>query len=191
MVSSYKYLGIIFNSRLSSKDDILKSEASFLKQFYCIYRKFKFASQQILIFLFISHCMSLYGTEMWYELKGSHSAFKYHAVNYHRCIKKIINVPWYESNHKICEETGLLLFKHLINWKNLCFICNLLNAKSASISCHRYYIAFYSDILTIVQRRFQDIYSIDDILNNDLDAIRSRIIHVQNREERSHFNFMQ
>ena len=32
---------------------------------------------------------------------------------------------------------------------------------------------------------FHDVYGIDDIIENDIDAIFSRIIYVQNREEAS------
>ena len=32
---------------------------------------------------------------------------------------------------------------------------------------------------------FLNVYGIDDILDNDIDAIRSRIIFIQNREEAS------
>ena len=46
---SYKYLGIILSNRLSNKEDILRSEASFLKQFFAIFRRFHFCDKNVLI----------------------------------------------------------------------------------------------------------------------------------------------
>ena len=185
IVSSCRYLGVILTSNLSCKEDILRSEASFTKQFYCIYRKFKFADTRTLTFLFKTHCMSLYSSELWYDLKGSQTVFNDHATSYHNCVKQLFNQPSWKSNHAACDKTGLPIFKHLISWKNFSFVLNLMKTQSASIARHKYYITMYSDVLHGVRQKFKDAYQIGNVYTDDIEAILSRISFVQDRENRS------
>ncbi len=139
-VSSCKYLGIIITDDLCNKSDILRCETSFLRQFYSIYRRFYYADMSVLIYLFKSHCLSLFGCELWYNLKGCITTSKCHAINYHKCIKKILGVSWMENNHDICEFANLHTFRHLVNWKMISFAFNLINTKSV---CFNRYVLFY------------------------------------------------
>ncbi len=94
----------------------------------------------VLIYLFKSHCLSLFGSELWYNLKGCITTFKSHAINYHKCIKKILGLSWMENNHNICEFANLHTFSHLVNWKMISFAFNLINTKSV---CFNRYVLFY------------------------------------------------
>ena len=51
-VSSYKYLGVIISDNYSNELDIIRLNNSFLKQFYAIFRRFCYADQKVLLFLF-------------------------------------------------------------------------------------------------------------------------------------------
>ena len=183
VASTCRYLGVILSDSMTNKEDILRSESAFLKQFYCIYRKFNYANTSILLYLFNSHCMSLYASELWFDLKGSKTAFKSHAINYHKCIKKLMNLPWRERNHVACKDAGLPIFRHLINWKCISFAFNLLDSKSMCMARHKYYFILYSDMFKKLKIKFLSLYSIKNVFDNELDAIRSRISFVQSREE--------
>jgi hypothetical protein len=184
-VDSYKYLGVMLSSNLLNKEDILRSENSFLRQFYSIFRRFKFAERSVMLFLFKSHCLSLYGSELWYDLTGCKGVFNSHAINYHKSVKKMIGAPWRESNHVVCEETGLPIFKHLINWKIISFAFNLMNTKSTSLARHKCFLIHGSEMFKVIRNIFSTTYSIADVFDNDIDAIKIRIGYVQEREERS------
>ena len=182
-----KYLGIIFTENLCNKDDILRCELSFLKQFYSIYRRFHFVDRKILTFLFKSHCLSFYGSELWFSLRGCITTFKNLSINFHKCIKKMGNVSWFTNNHDICEEFGLQTFKHFINKKILYFINSLMNSKSPCFNKHKIYFKNFSCSIKMINKLFFEAYSICNVSCNDLDAVKARIDFVEAREERRRF----
>ena len=189
IVDSYKYLGFEFLSSLFNTQDIIRAEKSFLRQFYSIYRKFHSVDRNILRFLFESHCMSFYGSELWDNMEHCSTKFKSLSINYHKCIKKLMNKKWYSSNHVACEEANLLIFKHFVNYKLLSFCFNLIDSKSACIKPFHSYFYFKSFIVKRVQFLFRTMYDVNNIFNNDIDALRSRISFIQGREPRSNFTF--
>jgi hypothetical protein len=190
MVKSYNYLGVVINFNLLNSEDIQRCETSFLKQFYSIFRKFNYAQEAVMLFLFKSHCMSMYGAELWYDIKGSRSFFNSFAINYHKCIKKMIGSPWRESNHVVCERTCLPLFKHFINWKNITLAFNLLNTKSVCMGRHKCFLIHDSVMFKVIKKNFYENYLIEDVFDNDIDAIKARIGFVQEREECSRGAFV-
>ena len=92
-----------------------------------------------------------------------------------------------ESNHVVCEYTGLPNFKHLINWKNISFAFSLMYSESLCVSRHKCFLFHDSELFKAVRRNFQINYEIINVFDNDLDAIKARIGFVQAREERSNF----
>jgi hypothetical protein len=187
IVKSYKYLGVILSNDMSNKEDIKRMESSFLKQFYSIYRKFCNLDQKSLMFLYQAHCMSLYGCEIWDSLKGALSQFDSLAVNYHKSIKKVMHKLWIHSNHETCSEAGVPVFKHLVNMKMVSFVLNLYRSRSKCIQPYLPYLRVKSVLFNRVSKIFKNDYDIPNIFDNDLDAVKSRIIFVEAHEPRSSY----
>ena len=185
MVNSYKYLGIIFSSNLRNKLDIEKCELAFLRQFHCLYRKFHFTSPMIFNFLFKSHCLSFYGAELWDCLYGCSCAFHSLGVNYHKAIKKFMKAPWRRSNHSVCEEADIPIFKHFISAKMITFAFSLLSLNSPCFLPFKSYFKSSSFFIMNVKKHFETTYNIPDVFNNDIDAVKARINFVSKREKRS------
>ena len=114
--------------------------------------------------------------------------FKSLAINYHKCIKKIMKRSWSYSNHDVCEEAGLPTFKHLHNLRLISFCFQLINSKSVCLSPYMAFLINDSMIIKRTQCIFLNNYDVVDFLNNDLDAIKSRVFFVQNREDRSNYH---
>ena len=189
VVSEYKYLGCFITEDFKNSMDIKKCNNSFLKQFYALMHKFYFTDLNVFKFLFLSHCTSFFGSELWYDLKGS--KYEYHAMEiaYHKAIKKIIGLPRWASNHRACELIGLQTFNHLINKRTLNFVFSLINSKSPCLLPLKDFLRYDSCIVKHVAETFRNVYSIDDIFDNYRLALYARINYVQATEERSNYNF--
>ena len=182
MVNKYKYLGVIISNDNKILLDIKKCCSSFLRQFYSFYRKFKSLDIEILIFLYKSFCMSFYGAELWYCTKGSMVEFQNLEIAYHKTIKRILGFPNWESNHTVCQISGLPIFRHYVNTTIVSFMFHIANSTSPCILPIKPYILYKSFFAECVNLIFYDQYQINNILSNDLDAIKSRIDFVQRNE---------
>jgi hypothetical protein len=185
IVNSYKYLGIILRNDLNNNDDISRCESTFNGQFYSFFRKVHYCSQDVLLFLFQSYCSSLYGSPLWDQMYGAENEIKSFSVNYHKAVKRIARVPNRYSNHDICDQTGLLLFKHLLNFRMVSYLFQIRNSKSECLTPYIHHLTHYSSMAVNVKNIFANLYGISDIFDNDIEAIYSRINFVQQREERS------
>ncbi len=181
---SYKYLGIELNSNLNNKKDIIRAEKSFLKQIYSEFRKFSSSNKDIMSFLFQSHNLSLYGCELWDDLKGSNLKIKSLTVNYHKCVKKIVQQKWSYSNHDSCEEAGLPILKHLLNLRLVSFAFSLVNTESPCILPNEPYLINASLFVKRILNLFMTEYNVSYLFDNDFDAIKSGIIYVCIRESK-------
>lgn len=182
-----KYLGVIMTSDLNNSKDKLRCANSFLKQFNSMYHKFSFVNRKMLVFLFQSHCMSFYGSEIWYNEDKSKLTSEGLAVSYHKAIKRIMGLMPWDSNHTACEQAGLPIFKHFIFKKRLAFLHSIINCRSPCLLQLKSHFKYSSYILKNVQTIFSDVYNVHDILANDLNALYARIDFVQRSEERSHY----
>ena len=113
-VDKYKYLGILLTSDLKNKLDIERCENSFLRQFFCIFRKFNFTEPKILLFLFQSHCTSFYGSDTWDDLTGSIGAFDSLETNYHNCLKLVLKNQSVPAITSFARKTDYLLLSILL-----------------------------------------------------------------------------
>ena len=181
-VHQCKYLGVILSETLNLALDIKRMNSQFLKQFFGMYRKFSFNNWAVLGFLFQSYCTSFYGSNLWYDKKYSQREFRALSVSYHKCIKLMLRLPIWESNHYACNIAGLPIFKHLINKKILCYFFNIINSKSPCLSQLLYYLKFDSHIAYHVKLIFQNGYNVNNILVNDIDAVKARIDFIQDNE---------
>jgi hypothetical protein len=183
-VENFKYLGAIISNNLSNKQDIVKCDKAFLKKFNGIYRKFSFATQDIKLYLFKSHCLDYFGSQLWSNQTGSIGAFKRASINYHKAIKMILKLSFRSSNHDACDVANSLTFKHLINTKTISFAFQLVHSGSPCLYPHMSYLKHNSLFISEIKCNAFKSYNIEDLFNNDLDAIKSRISFVQNREPR-------
>ena len=114
--------------------------------------------------------------------KGAVSQLKQFGVGYHKAIKKLLNLSYHESNHYACQEASLLTFENLIN-KNIITSTYRISTKPCSfIGKAMDFLCTSSFLLKEVKNILTEKYDIDDIFDNDIDAIVSRVLFVQNRE---------
>ena len=182
-VDIFKYLGYILRSDLLNVDDIQRAMKKFYCEFNNILRKFSFADINVKLYLFRYYCLQIYGADLWLKDEGSVSTLKNFAVGYHKAIKKILGISSHESNHFACQEAQMPIFKHLLNKKRIMtairlfyFPCNYFKK-----------VLPFLKISSVFRARMEKLshreYDIEFVFENDVDAINSRIIYVQNHEE--------
>ena len=181
-VNECKYLGVTLNSSLNLSPDIRRASTQFLSQFYGMFRKFSYSDINILTFLFQAYCTSFYGSELWYNRKGCLSELKAIGVTYHKCLKRLAKIPYYVSNHVTCELLNLPIFIHFINKKMLNYFFNLINSESPCLKDFKTYFKSKSHIYYYTSIILQEVYNVNNFLENDLDALKARILYVQTHE---------
>ena len=184
VVSEYKYLGHIILDNLSDVNDVKFRLNSFYGKFNWVYRNFKNTSVDVLYFLFKSFCTPEYGITVWSlgEI-ASKPYFKTFMVAYSNSLKRILNVPISSSSHGVAEIFNDFLFNHLVNFSQVRYFKRILKSfnpvlKILSVNIKNGYL--YKFISKSVGDRYNC-----DILLNDLDALRSRVLWVQNHEPRT------
>ena len=187
-IDEIRYLGFYLKFNLNNDTDILNNRNSFYKNFNTIVRKFSNIKIDVILTLFKSYCMQIYGSNLWIEdsLKGKY--FKSFEIGYHKAIKKILGVPWGVSNHEACEALGLLTFRHFIHLNQVKFVFRIFNSHSilnGFIEKSFMFLKKHSIFLSNICNVFKNTYGVDNVLTNDLDAILSRILYVQVHEPRS------
>ena len=60
--------------------------------------------------------------------------------NYHNAMKKIAKLDIWDSNHLAADKTGLTLFTHLINKRQITFLFSLCNGDSLCIMPLKQYL---------------------------------------------------
>ena len=148
-------------------------------------RKFHAVQLDIKIMLFDMLCMDLYGADLSWNNEGCSSILNSLAVSYHYALKRILGLPKRSSNHYACYLLDKPIFKHLLNFRMLKLYRWLVKSNSICLSVNKLWLLNHSSLKIKLDAIFHDVYGIDDIIENDIDAIFSRIIYVQNREEAS------
>ena len=182
-----KYLGYNVSFNMCNKSDIILHRNNFYKQFNVVLRKFYDLDVNIILNLFKTYCLQFYGSCLWFYNFGTKKNLDQFAVAYHKAIKKILRIPYGASNHDCCELVDMLTFKHFLNLKKIKFLFGIFNTSSNFISKSLMFLKMNSVFLSEMDSVFNDVYSITDILDNDLDAIISRIFYIDRREPRSNY----
>ena len=107
---------------------------------------------------------------------------KQFAVGYHKAIKKIVKLKYWESNHLACKMAGLMTFNHCINWQKVSFANRIMKRPCMFIEKSFFYFSNYSCMILEVNNILMSVYNVCSLLDNDIDAIKSRIQYVQNNE---------
>ena len=180
---SVKYLGYILCSSLKDNDDINRVRSKFYVDFNIILRKFHFADEKVKLYLFKQYCLQFYGSELWFGRETANSAVKQFAIGYHKAIKKILGLSSHESNHFACEQASILMFNHFINKLKIKAIFRFLLKPCIFIEKSLNFLHLSSAMVRHVSKIAGDIYGIETLFDNDIQAIDSRIWYVQNHEE--------
>ena len=125
---------------------------------------------------------------MWYNY-ANERVFNKISVCYHKAVKRISHLAPWQSNHVACDRTGLPIFIHHVNSKLISHLFSLISSNSPCLDSLKYYFRYRSNILNYCSDIFRRKYNIVNILENDLDALKSRIKFVQNNEPRSNYGF--
>ena len=184
IVEYCKYLGVILTNNLCNAKDIERCEASFYQQFYSVYRKFYSLDPYILLFLFKTYCTSFYGAELWHNNFNCSQILKRFGIGYHKVIKKIWGVSTRASNHEVCISSNLLTFNHFVNLRLILFVYRFLNCNSVCMYPHKTYFIYNSYFLKNVNHLLINEYGVTSGIDNDIDAIKSRVTFVNYHEDR-------
>ena len=183
MVTQFKYLGIVLKDTLSNCGDIQRALSKFYCEFNNILRKFHFADYNVKLHLFRHYCLQIYGSDLWFYNVGVIGHLKHFAIGYHKAIKKILGLSTHESNHYACQEAELLTFKHLLNKIRIITAIRLFSSPCNYFRKILYFLNVSSVFLNEIKTIALTEYDIESLFENDRDAIMSRIVYVQNREE--------
>ena len=182
VVRTIKYLGYEITDTLSNTNDVNCRMRKFYSEFNQILRKFCNVDVSTKLFLFKQYCLQIYGSELWFGPKCCNSNIKQFAVGYHKAIKKILGVSYHESNHYVCQEAGVYTFQNLINSNKIRFMFRLYLKPCNFIKKLWNYLSASSEFFNEVNEIAIKKYGIKDLLENDIDAVQSRIQFVQNHE---------
>ena len=184
IVKNIKYLGVIISDDMSNKLDIERQSKAFLKQSFGFLKKFGSYPIDLKTFLFKAYCLSMFGSELWYELKGCSQTFNALKITFHKGIKKMLGLPFRSSNHDACIAANLLTFDHFRNMKIFNFGFQIKNSRSLSLQPIKGYLLRSSMFMKNLNIISETCYGISYLLDNDRDAIASRINYVFMREPR-------
>ena len=184
-VNSIKYLGCMLDNRLNDAMDCDRALDSFLKQFNGMFHKFYYMNREVLTYLFKAYTSSFYACELCSGKYNRERVFKKISVGYHKAIKRICHLPVWASNHSACEILGVDIFNHLQAKRMVGYAYRVFNSKSKSMDCMKLYFRYHSYFFKSVSEMFYLYYDLENVFDNDLDAVLARIDFVQRSEPRS------
>ena len=184
-VEKYKFLGSMLTFNMKECEDIKRLKSSFNRKVGMFNRKFHSIDLSLKVKLFNIMCMDMFGMNLWWDTSGCSSLLKQLAVSYHYALKKIIGLPKRTSNHYTCYLLDVMTFEHLLNFRMLKLYRWMTNCQSPCFTLHKEYFLNHSMLKRKLDNIFLEKYQVDDISRNDIDALKSRIFYVQNREEAS------
>ena len=148
--------------------------------------KFNFLSGSSLGFLFKTYCCSFYGVNLWFENDIRIRDFRKIEIVFHKAVKKVVNMRNWESNHDACDKLNILLFKHFISLRLINCYNSFINSDCNFFVKMRYYFMLSSNMYATIKKRFDSMYGVAAIINNDINSLKSRIAFVHRTEPRSH-----
>ena len=184
-VHQFKYLGSVITYNLCEKHDIARLRDSFNRRVGMFYRKFHTVEQNLKFKLLNSLCMSFYGSDLWIDTRGAVKQRDEFGVSYHYALKKVLNLPKRFSNHIVCMNLGVLVFKHFLNFNVFKFMNWLSRCVSPCFETHKMYFMKSSLFRKCIDRISSENYGIRNILDNDFEAVVARLYYVQSNEESS------
>ena len=178
---------MVFESNLSIIKDVERCYLSFLKQFNSMYSKFNFLDMNILSFLFNSYCTSFYGSETWYNFISKSRTFNKIKICYHKALKKIAGMTPWHSSHEACFLVGVYTFDHFLSIRILSLLFRIINSESNCLANLKYYFKLNSFLHRNVKEHFLMTYGVENVIDNDFEAIKARVGFVYAREKWSEY----
>ena len=181
--SRYKYLGHLITYNLNDNLDVEKRVKDFYSKFFSVKRNFSNLSEGILLYLFKSFCTPDYGLNLWRvdKIDGSRE-FRAFKVAYSNAVKSLYGLSKYSSTHFIFNASNILILHHLVNYTQCRFFKKLVNEPKGFL-----YILptiRHGIIVDSLCRKMKQLYKVT-VFDNDLDALKARILYVQRTEERT------
>ena len=152
-------------------------------EFNLILRKFGFTDKKVKLFLFKQYCLQFYGGDLWFGNFKCRPIFRQFEVGYHKAIKKLLDLSSHESNHYACQESNLFTFSHFINKMKISAALRFLLKPCVFIEKNKHFLYISSVMFNEVIDILKETYDVDSFLDNDFDAILSRIQFIQSREQ--------
>ena len=182
--NSYRYLGYIIMNNLNIKEDVNRALNKFYADINMILRKFSYADREVKLYLFKQYCLQLYGAEFLLRDQAGRTPaiLRQFGVGYHKANKKLLFLSPHESNHYACQEAQLLTFEHFLNKLKIQFMFRLNMSPCLFIEKIMNYLLFSSVFFNEVEKLANNKYQIDNLLDNDRQAVISRVAFVQNHE---------
>lgn len=119
---------------------------------------------------------------MWLSSANCSQILKQFSIGYHKAIKKIFNFSNRESNHNICKLADLFVFDHFLNSLKISTFHRLMLNPCKFV--HKNMISFKrGKFFRTIDDILKNNYGIRNVLENDIDALKSRILFVQNLED--------
>ena len=177
--TSFKYLGQYLSYNLSDSEDISIRLKSLYRRFFSIKSNFSKLSEDIVLFLFKSFCMIDFGLNIWNLKDVNRRDFKAFEIGYLKCIKSIYGLNKYASTHFTFNACNMLIFSHLVHFFQCRYFKRIFNDPRGLI----YLIPTLKGgtLVNSITRLVKKHYNIT-IFDNDIDAIKARIIYVQMNE---------
>ena len=110
---------------------------------------------------------------------GARAEFKTVKVSYHKALKRILGVPYWYSNHDVCNYLNFKTFDNLVNLNVFKLLFQLKYTKSPCMIYLKYYLMNDSELVYNANQTARAVYGFSDILDNDFDAISSCVRRVQ------------
>ena len=174
---------------MKMKPEIERVTSAFLRQFNGFYQKFYFLNSDTIYYLFKTYTTSFYGSNVWIEQDLSDNLLRKLSVVYHNAVKRVAGMAPWNSNHLACEKVGVNIFRHLITKRLLNFYHSLMLSKNRIFESLKYYFMFNSELKNRVSNRFRDIYGVENLGQNDKNALLARVDYIERTEPRSYYNF--
>ena len=175
-----KYLGFNLTYNLCNFNDIIRERNRFYNTFNCLLRRFNSLNPNIFMHIFKSYCIQFYGTELWFNNFRCITALRQFGVGFHKSLKKIFKIPYYESNHMVCEALNMVTFEHQLDIIKMKFTFKLFTKRPIFILKNYNYFLTNSMLLKDVTNFMFYKYDVIDFLDNDISALIARIFYVHN-----------
>ena len=105
---------------------------------------------------------------------------------YHKAIKKICGLKPWDNNHIACDAANVLIFRHFLAKRRLCFFHNIIKSRSPCLLDLKNYLSSRSRLHSDLMEMFNIEYGVN-LDENPLCALLARISFVQRTEPRSNY----
>ena len=108
------------------------------------------------------------------------------SVAYHKAVKTICGLNYWDNNHAACDQAGVPIFRHLLAKRLISAWFRICSSNSPCLANLKYYFKHKGMFTAKIERWIFDNYSVN-IKDNPFCAIVARINYVQRTEPRSSY----